>query len=179
MGVMRFSELLRGEIRKLYRNYEVMIYGDPAGDFRSQTDERTPFQIMRTYGLKAIPAPSNDPALRIEAVDAALCRLLDGKAGFQLDPKCINLKKGFNGGYHYRRLQTSGNRYDEKPMKNRYSHCHDALQYLMMGAGEGRTILSGTNRSQPTIVKKDWDVFAKQTKKRKVKKVWDLFKRNG
>ena len=49
----------------------------------------------------------------------------------------------------------------------------------MMGAGEGRTILSGTNRSQPTIVKKDWDVFAKQTKKRKVKKVWDLFKRNG
>ena len=122
MGVMRFSELLRGEIRKLYRNFEVMIYGDPAGDFRSQTDERTPFQIMRTYGLKAIPAPSNDPALRIEAVDAALCRLLDGKAGFQLDPKCINLKKGFNGGYHYRRLQTSGNRYDEKPMKNRYSH---------------------------------------------------------
>ena len=30
-----------------------MIYGDPAGDFRSQTDERTPFQIMRNYGLKA------------------------------------------------------------------------------------------------------------------------------
>ena len=179
MGVMRFSELLRGEIRKLYRNFEVMIYGDPAGDFRSQTDERTPFQIMRTYGLKAIPAPSNDPALRIEAVDAALMRLLDGKPGFVLDPKCVNLKKGFNGGYHYRRLQTSGNRYDEKPMKNRYSHCHDALQYLMMGAGEGRTILSGANRSQPTIVKKDWDVFAKQTKKRKAKRVWDLFRKNG
>ena len=106
-------------------------------------------------------------------------RLLDGKPGFVLDPKCVNLKKGFNGGYHYRRLQTSGNRYDEKPMKNRYSHCHDALQYLMMGAGEGRTILSGANRSQPTIVKKDWDVFAKQTKKRKAKRVWDLFRKNG
>ena len=104
---------------------------------------------IRTYGLKAIPAPSNDVALRIEAVDAALQRLLDGKAGFLMDTKCINLKKGFNGGYHYRRLQTSGDRYDEKPLKNRYSHVHDALQYLMMGAGEGRTILSGKNGQQP------------------------------
>ena len=87
MGVMRFSELLRKEIATHYKEYEVHIYGDPAGDFRSQTDERTPFQIMRTYGLKAIPAPSNDVALRIEAVDAALQRLLDGKAGFLMDTK--------------------------------------------------------------------------------------------
>ena len=177
MGVMRFSELLRGEIRKSYRNFDVQIYGDPAGDFRSQTDERTPFQIMRNNGLKALPAPSNDPALRVEAVDTTLQRLLDGKAGFLLDKKCNNLKKGFNGGYHYRRLQTSGDRYDEKPFKNRYSHVHDALQYLMMGAGEGRTLLSGKSQSKPTIVKKEWDVFAGQ--KRKTRKVWDLFKRNG
>ena len=115
MGVIRFSELLRGEIAKLYKGYEVMIYGDPAGDFRSQTDERTPFQIMRNCGLKAIPAPSNDVALRIEAVDSTLSRLVDGSPGFTMSTDCINLKKGFNGGYHYRRLQTSGDRYDEKP----------------------------------------------------------------
>ena len=177
MGVVRFSELLRGEIAKLYKGYDILIYGDPAGDFRSQTDERTPFQIMRAHGLKAIPAPSNDVALRIESVDAALSRLLDGKPGFLLDPQCINLKKGFNGGYHYRRLQTSGDRYDEKPLKNRYSHIHDALQYLMMGAGEGRTLMTSKHQNQPQVVKKDWDVFAKQ--KKKTRKVWDLFKRNG
>ena len=96
---------------------------------------------MRQQGLNALPAPSNDVALRIEAVDAALSRLLDGKPGFLIDRKCVNLKKGFNGGYHYRRLQVSGDRYDEKPLKNRYSNVHDALQYLMMGDGEGRTIL--------------------------------------
>ena len=93
MGVMRFSELLRGEIAKNYKNFDIQIYGDPAGDFRSQTDERTPFSIMRNYGLKALPAPSNDVALRIESVDTALQRLIDGKAGFMIDPKCINLKK--------------------------------------------------------------------------------------
>ena len=87
MGVIRFSELLRTEIAKYYKGYEIDIYGDPAGDFRSQTDERTPFQIMRQCGLKAKPAPSNDVALRIEAVDSALSRLLDGKPGFLLDKK--------------------------------------------------------------------------------------------
>ena len=47
----------------------------------------------------------------------------------------------------------------------------------MMGAGEGRTLLSGKSQNKPTVVKKEWDVFAGQrTKKRKV---WDLFKRNG
>lgn len=177
MGVIRFSELLRLEIAKYYKGYEVHIYGDPAGDFRSQTDERTPFQIMRQQGLNALPAPSNDVALRIEAVDAALSRLLDGKPGFLLDRKCVNLKKGFNGGYHYRRLQVSGDRYDEKPLKNRYSHVHDALQYLMMGAGEGRSILAGKPRSKPTIASRDFDVF--KTKKATKRKVWDLFKRNG
>ena len=177
MGVMRFSELLRGEIAKVYKGFDIMIYGDPAGDFRSQTDERTPFQIMRTYGLKAIPAPSNDVALRIEAVDSTLSRLVDGQPGFNMNTECINLKKGFNGGYHYRRLQTSGDRYDEKPLKNRYSHVHDALQYLMMGAGEGRTMLTGKHPSRPTIAKKEWDVFAGQSKKSR--KIWDIFKKNG
>ena len=46
-----------------------------------------------------------------------------------------------------------------------------------MGAGEGRTLLAGKNRNKPTIVNKDWDVFAKQ--KRKTKKIWDIFKKNG
>lgn len=177
MGVIRFSELLRGEIAKLYKGYEIMIYGDPAGDFRSQTDERTPFQIMRNCGLKAIPAPSNYVALRIEAVDSTLSRLVDGSPGFNMSTDCINLKKGFNGGYHYRRLQVSGDRYDEKPLKNRYSHVHDALQYLMMGAGEGRTIMSGKIQTQPTIAKKQWDVFQKPGASKR--KVWDIFKRNG
>jgi hypothetical protein len=177
MGVIRFSELLRGEIAKSYKGYEVMIYGDPAGDFRSQTDERTPFQIMRNHGLKAIPAPSNDVALRIEAVDSTLSRLVDGSPGFIMSTECINLKKGFNGGYHYRRLQVSGDRYDEKPLKNRYSHVHDALQYLMMGAGEGRTMMSGKIQTQPTVAKKQWDVFQKPGATKR--KVWDIFKRNG
>jgi hypothetical protein len=174
MGITRFSELLKKEIAKLYRNQEIEIFGDPAGDFRAQTDESTPFQILRANGLKAIPAPSNDVALRTESVEAALNRMVDGKAGFLVNYTCINLKKGFNGGYHYRRLQTSGDRYDEKPMKNRYSHVHDALQYLMLGGGEGRSLIAGKS-SKPTVTKtRNWNIFDNKTRK---KNVWQT--RNG
>jgi hypothetical protein len=40
------------------------------------------------------------------------------------------LRDGFRGDYHYRRMQTSEERYTEEPEKNEYSHPHDALQYL-------------------------------------------------
>jgi hypothetical protein len=40
------------------------------------------------------------------------------------------LRKGFQGGYQFRRLQVSGERYGDKPEKNIYSHPHDALQYV-------------------------------------------------
>ena len=164
MGISRFSELLKHEIAKNYKGMEVDIYGDPAGDFRAQTDETTPFQILRQNGLRGKPAPSNDVALRIESVETALGRLIDKKAGLLLDNSCLNLKKGFNGGYHYRRLQTSGDRYDEKPNKNRYSHVHDALQYMMMGAGEGKQLISGKAK-KPTIIKtRSWSVFDKKKK---------------
>ncbi len=165
MGISRFSNLLKHEIAKNYKGYDVDIYGDPSGDFRAQTDETTPFQILRQNGLRGKPAPSNDIALRIESVETALGRLIDKKAGFLLDNRCINLKKGFNGGYYYRRLQTSGNRYDEKPYKNRYSHIHDALQYMMMGAGEGKQLIAGKAK-KPTVVKtRGWNIFDKKTRR--------------
>ncbi len=54
MGVVRFAELLRQEIATRFNGLDVYIYGDPAGDFRAQTDESTPFQILRGAGLKVI-----------------------------------------------------------------------------------------------------------------------------
>jgi len=177
MGAVRFAELLKSDITRFFRGIDVEIYGDPAGDFRAQTDEKTPFQILRNSGLRASPAPSNDISLRIEAVENALTRMVDGQSGFLLDNRCLNLKKGFNGGYHYRRLQTSGDRYDEKPFKNRYSHVHDALQYMMMGAGEGRALTYGKGNAKPTVVNTKWNIFDQQ--KPRKRKSWNIFNING
>ena len=177
MGAIRFAEALKHDFAKYFRNFETEIYGDPSGDYRAQTDERTPFQMLRQAGIKAIPAPSNDIALRIEAVDSVLNKMADGKPCLLVDQRCLNLKKGFNGGYHYRRMQTAGDRYDEKPFKNRYSHIHDALQYMFMGAGEGRTILHGKKRMNPTKAKTTWNVFDKVDKPKR--KSWNIFGMNG
>ena len=162
MGIVRFAELFRKEFAANFPAMQAMVYGDPAGDYRAQTDERTPFQILRTAGIKAYPAGNNDVALRLEAVSGALNRLIDGQPGFIVDKKCVNLIKGFRGGYQYRRMQVSGaERYEEKPNKNKFSHVHDALQYALIGGGEGRNLLSSGRNTRPVVARQSFDVFSR------------------
>ena len=158
MGILRFSDLMKQKMAEyLPRNFTV--FGDPAGDHRAQTDESTPFQILKGRGITARPAPSNDVMLRLEAVNVTLQRMIDGDSGILIDPKCSNIVKGFDGGYHYRRMQVSGERYEEKPSKNRFSHVHDALQYMLLGAGEGRALTTGNKFSKPRVANKNFNVF--------------------
>ena len=168
MGALRFAEMLRQEIAMKFSHCDITIYGDPAGDMRAQTDESTPFQILRGAGVTASPAPSNDVALRLESVTACLSRMTEGLPGLLVDPSCAMIKKGFLGGYHYRRLSVSGaERYDEKPSKNRYSHVHDALQYALLGAGEGRRLISNKQMGRPVVAKRDFNPFDHHRKGRK------------
>lgn len=161
MGIVRFAELLRNELATRFAAAgEVYIYGDPAGDFRAQTDESTPFQILRGAGLRAVPASSNSVDLRLEAVSSQLGKMVEGQSGFLVDKRCQMLIKGFEGGYQYRRLEVSGERFADKPDKGIYSHIHDGLQYLMLGAGEGRALMTNhQTASRPTVVKRGWNVF--------------------
>ena len=158
MGILRFSDLMKQKMAE-YLPRQFTIFGDPAGDHRAQTDESTPFQILKGRGITARPAPSNDITLRLEAVNSTLARMIDGDGGMLIDPKCVNIIKGFDGGYHYRRMQVSGERYDDKPNKNRFSHIHDALQYMLLGAGEGRSLTIGTKSAKPVVAKKNFNVF--------------------
>jgi hypothetical protein len=143
MGTVRFSELLKAKMLGEYAGFDFETpYGDPAGDSRAQTDETTPFQILQNNGIPARPAPSNDPVLRREAVAVALSRLLDGKPGLMISPKCVVTRKGMAGGYCYKRIQVAGDeKFQDKPDKNKYSHPCDAGQYLMIGAGEGAALV--------------------------------------
>lgn len=167
MGIVRFAELLRQEIATRFAGLDVNIIGDPAGDFRAQTDESTPFQILRGAGLRAIPAPSNSVDLRLESVSSQLTKMSDGKPSFLIDRRCPMLIKGFQGGYSYRRMQVSGERYDDKPEKNMYSHIHDALQYLMLGAGEGRQLMAGQKPLSSFNARMDYDIFKRKPFKKR------------
>ena len=143
MGAKRFTELLRGAMHERYPGYTfASITGDPAGMGRAQTDETTPFQILQAGGVMARPAPTNDFMKRRESVAMCLSRLIDGEPGLLLHPSCTNLRKAMSGGYAYKRLQVSGEeRYRDVPDKGMYSHVAEAGQYMLMGAGEARTLV--------------------------------------
>ena len=151
MGAVRFAELLSAKLRRDFAGFELgRAVGDPAGDSRAQTDERTVFDILRARGLPFEPAPGNDPVLRVEAVTAPLRRLVDGAPGLVIDPRCARLRKGMMGGYRYRRLAVAGEaRFRDVPEKNGFSHVCEAAQYLNLGMGEGRALLRRARPAAP------------------------------
>jgi hypothetical protein len=142
MGAKRFADLLRPKIYGEYQGFDFEIWGDPAGEQRAQTDEETVFEILRANGINAKPAPTNDFAIRREAIGSPLSRLVDGKAALRVGPGCPVVRKGLAGGYCYKRLQVSGDaKYHNVPDKNRYSHPVEAGGYLQCGFGEGNTVM--------------------------------------
>jgi hypothetical protein len=98
--------------------------------------------------------------------------MVDGKPAFLIDRRCSQLIKGFEGGYQYKRMEVSGERYADKPDKNMYSHIHDALQYMMLGAGEGRALMNSQRPAQPVVAQRNFDVFSKHKPKQRRQGLW-------
>ena len=151
MGAMRFGDLMLQHMQEHYPYAKFKIWGDPAGDDRAQTDEKTPMMILRAKGIPIVPAPSNDPVIRRETVATCMTTLtMSGTPRLVMSPNCTQLRKAKAGGYKLRRLQVSGEeKYVDKPDKNKYSHVAEAEQYLLVGAGESRGLVqSATNVRQ-------------------------------
>jgi len=111
--------------------------GDPSGDSGSEADSQTAFKIMRMNGVPAIPASTNDPALRRDALTRPLTRMVNGGPGLRVSPRCKVFRKGMAGAFCYKRIQVSGDeRFKDKPDKNRFSHVVEAGEYALMDAGE-------------------------------------------
>ena len=157
MGAVRFGQRLHAHIQQHYPDMKLDgVWGDPAGDQRAQTDESTPFQMLRAQGIHARPVFTNDFTVRREAVAQPLSRLIDGKPGLIVHPRCTVIRKGLMGAYRYRRLQIAGrDQYHDKPDKGPHSHACEALQYALVGGGEGKAVLRsvrpGRSRQQRAI----------------------------
>lgn len=151
MGAKNFGEhVLKPKFAELERlGFQIgEITGDPSGSTEAQSDETTPFKILSGLGIPAKPANTNDFTLRRESVSGALGRLIDGEPGLLVHPDCATTRRGMAGRYAYKRVQIAGeDRYHDKPDKNEYSHPCEAGQYLMLGGGEGRVVLSRQPRS--------------------------------
>lgn len=133
MGILRFSTTrLRPLLANKYPGAPVLIIGDPAGNQRAQTDEKTIYQVLKEQGFKTMPAETNNIIARVTAVDQFLCRQIDGGPGLLIDPACTNLIAAMRGKYRYK-LKKDGET-EDTPEKNEASHISDAVQYLSLHA---------------------------------------------
>ena len=126
-------------------------FGDPAGNNYNEVVSVSAIETFNRYGIKTKAAPglrNNEFQIRIDAVSKLLRRSYKGVAAVQISENCKMLRKGFNGYYCYRKLRTGvegDERYTPEADKNKYSHIHDAFQYLCVGAFE-----NGVDYSLPT-----------------------------
>ncbi len=169
MGAKQFGELLAKELHMVCPGFDVQGgWGDPAGGYMNDHDEVTWLHLMTQHSgvrWKGAPLPSNALEPRLECVRTVLTRLIDGKPGILISPICKKLRKGFNSGYHFRRVAIGGgqNRMADKPNKNEYSHVQDSLQYLLIGGGEYREVMGrkkamgGARRS--AVAKHNFSIF--------------------
>jgi hypothetical protein len=160
MGAITFAPLLKKHLASRYPGFKVSLTGDPAGDQRAQSDERTPFMIFRACGLPILPAATNDFTVRKEAVESALNRLVNGYPAMLISPRCPRFKAAVEWGYRYAKLKAGADRYSESPVKDEHSHIADAGQYLLLGGGEGRALLTGSAEpKRPVNTKRPASVF--------------------
>lgn len=136
MGIQTFlNDAVKPYVAQYFPDNEVVFWGDPAGKTK-EGNEKTAADYIEEAGFHCEFPSTNAPLARREAVVYFLTRLSDGSPSFEMDFSCQMLRKGFAGGYHYKRVQVSGDeRFKDEPDKNKYSHIHDALQYACLAVG--------------------------------------------
>lgn len=140
MSARRFARLLAEELRLRFPKARISnpIWGDPAGNNRSQNDDKTYFDILndelRSFSIRVKASPGFRLPERLQSVETLLTTLVNGRPKLMVSPACAHLLRGFDGGYKYKKISTAGEtRFDSEPMKNRYADVHDALQYVASG----------------------------------------------
>ena len=145
-----------------YMGRSIIVVGDPAGRQRSTLYEETSFDLIKRYGLRAYPAPTNDIMKRVGAVEAWLLGQRDGGPALVIDrERCPTLIRALSGGYKYARMKNGMRK--PTPDKNEYSHIADALQYACVTAHGGMSemlatkLMGGRQRGQkPKVGSSAW-----------------------
>lgn len=138
MGMETFlAQRIRPHIAQFYPGFSFVMAPDPASWQRSQVGEISPADVLKRAGFKLVKPATNKPELRIQAVERFLNSQIDGKAAMLVDPRCVELIKGFRYGYRYKLRKN--NDLENTPEKNAFSHVHDASQYLCLIAEGGHS----------------------------------------
>lgn len=120
------NEIVTPYVTNNLSEYKIIWVGDPSGASRSNVDGKSSQNEYINNGFDVSPCITNSVSARIQAVSS----FLNNKKGMTISPECNVLIKGMRGNYCFERLNVMGERFKEKPTKNRYSHLCDALSYV-------------------------------------------------
>lgn len=136
MGMKRFAlNHLRPLIKNFFPHNPLVFIGDPAGSRRADSDESSAFKMLKDiFALdhaRVRPAATNDPKVRIQAGEQALCQYPDGEPLFQIDPSCKWIIEALRSKYRYAKIKATGD-FAATPDKTKHSHAAEALQYGLL-----------------------------------------------
>lgn len=132
-GMEKFAqEYLRPLVNSRFAGMSMLAVIDPAGLHKNEVNDDTPADVLRRHGFRVIPAPTNDPRRRIEAVD----RLLLQHNGMVINPECTTLINALAADYRFK-TKKNGELEDAPEKKHPTSDVADALQYAcLVAAGD-------------------------------------------
>jgi hypothetical protein len=122
-----------------YLGKRLFIVADPAGRERSQLTEENAFDVLKEAGFAAYPAPTNDIAPRLLAVEKMLRQTIAGEPAVQISRSgCPTLARALASGYRYRKR--ANGQLEDRPDKNHpWSDVADCLQYSCMSVSADLT----------------------------------------
>lgn len=155
VGAVTFAPMVKQELLRRFPEIDiakVKFFGDPGGNIRGQSDEKTAFDIFRQNGMPVQPAPGanrfSGKGGRKEVVDHLLTQQVDGYQALLVSPDCRMLTGGLGGGYQFKVTNASfGEFVSGDILKNSYSHTCEAFGYMLLGMGMGGNLLFGNQRN--------------------------------
>jgi len=138
-----FSKIIESHMKLHYSGYKFESWLDPwAANTRGQVTDDTMFKVYSGVDLHPRTSHTGSPDTMVEAVKTKFGKLLVGQPAILISSKCKTLRKGLNGGYEYKRINVSGDKYKDKPDKGKYSHICNAFEFLVDGTGASRELKS-------------------------------------
>lgn len=137
-GASRFSEMILEVLLKDFAGFPISeAWADPSafwGADRQNNELSFMETVARALTLNIMPAPSNEPSIRHDAVRWYLGAPIDGNTErIQIDPGNDMIIGGFAAHYKLTKQASAGETDVLAVKKNMYSHPHDALQYVCLG----------------------------------------------
>lgn len=135
MGIEQFSiQTLRPTLLNEFSGAALFMLADPAGRQKSQSNEDSPFDVLKRLGFNTYAAPTNNLDARLRAVEQLFMRQVDGGPAILIDGgRCPLLVKALKSDYRYKRKK-AGDLEDLPEKKHPASDLADCLQYAALGA---------------------------------------------